>query len=213
MKTKLYVLYGGKSVEHEVSLKTAYTVILSLDESKFEIFPIYITRDGIWTALEKLNRFGLELNDLIAAPRYADAAESIGKVLVSHFALPGRKVVLPLLHGSNGEDGTIQGMMELLNVPYVGNGVLSSALTLDKAISKQLLAQAGINQVDYLVYRYDQWGDDRELILQNAEEKIGYPCYVKPASLNTKPGSRSTLGRPIRMLILLHLPFKAAESI
>ncbi|WP_419873527.1 D-alanine--D-alanine ligase family protein [Candidatus Pristimantibacillus sp. PTI5] len=188
MKTKLYVLYGGKSVEHEVSLKTAYTVMLSIDESKYDLFPIYITREGIWSTPDKLSRSKLELSDLIAVPRHAEAAESIGQSLISQFALPGRKVVLPLLHGSNGEDGTIQGMMELLNIPYVGNGVLSSAVTLDKAISKQLLAQAGINQAKYLAYRYDQWAEDRAFILEEAEMKLGYPCYVKPASLGSSIG-------------------------
>lgn len=188
MKTKLYVLYGGKSVEHEVSLKTAYTVMLSIDESKYDLFPIYITREGIWSTPGKLSRSELKLNDLIAAPRHAEAAESIGQALISQFALPGRKVVLPLLHGSNGEDGTIQGMMELLNIPYVGNGVLSSAVTLDKVISKQLLAQAGINQAEYLAYRYDQWAEERAFILEEAEKKLGYPCYVKPASLGSSIG-------------------------
>ncbi|WP_339209439.1 D-alanine--D-alanine ligase family protein [Paenibacillus sp. FSL K6-3182] len=188
MQTKLYVLYGGKSVEHEVSLKTAYTVIQSIDNSKFEVFPIYITREGLWCSPDKLNQEGLQLNDLIALPKHRSEAESIGQVLMSQFALPGKKVVLPLLHGSYGEDGTVQGMLELLNVPYVGNGVLSSALTLDKAISKQLLAQAGIHQVDYRVYRYDQWLEDHSKVLQKAEDTIGYPCYVKPASLGSSIG-------------------------
>ncbi|OBZ17327.1 D-alanine--D-alanine ligase [Bacillus sp. FJAT-26390] len=193
MKTKLYVLYGGKSVEHEVSLKTAYTVIQSIDESKFEIFPIYITREGIWCSLDGLSREGLAMNDLIVQPTTALAAHSIGEVLVKQMSLPGKKVVLPLLHGSNGEDGTVQGLLELLDVPYVGNGVLSSALTLDKAISKQLLAQAGVKQVDYLVYRHDQWLEERSHLLQRVEEKLGFPCYVKPASLGSSIGiSRCT---------------------
>jgi len=188
MQTKLYVLYGGKSVEHEVSLKTAYTVITSIDDSKFEVFPIYITREGLWCTPDKLNRDELQINDLIALPKLRSEAESIGQVLMNQLALPGKKVVLPLLHGSYGEDGTVQGLLELLNIPYVGNGVLSSALTLDKAVSKQLLAEAGIHQVDYLVYRYDQWLEDHSQVLLMAEEKIGYPCYVKPASLGSSIG-------------------------
>jgi D-alanine-D-alanine ligase len=195
VKTKLYVLYGGKSVEHEVSLKTAYTVILSIDVSKFEVFPIYITRDGIWCTPGKLARDGLEMKQLIALPAHQGAAHSIGEILVNQLSLPGKKVVLPLLHGTNGEDGTIQGLLELLDVPYVGNGVLSSALTLDKAMSKQVLAQAGIQQVDYLVYRYDQWLEDRINILQTAEEQIGYPCYVKPASLGSSIGISRCIDR------------------
>lgn len=188
MKTKLFVLYGGKSVEHEVSIKTAYTVILSIDESKFEILPIYITREGIWCAPEKFSRQGLEISDLTLQSNHLTAAESLGHVLVNQLALPGKKVVLPLLHGSNGEDGTVQGLLELLNVPYVGNGVLSSAVTLDKAISKQLSAQASIKQAEYLVYHLGEWQDDRSAILQSVTEKIGFPCYVKPASLGSSIG-------------------------
>lgn len=92
MQTKLYVLYGGKSVEHEVSLKTAYTVIQSIDNSKFEVFPIYITREGLWCSPDKLNQEGLQLNDLIALPKHRSEAESIGQVLMSQFALPGKKL-------------------------------------------------------------------------------------------------------------------------
>lgn len=188
MKTKLYVLYGGKSVEHEVSLKTAFTVIQSIDESKFEVFPIYITRDGLWSTPDKLVHEGLQINDLIARPKHTGEANSIGQVLIHQLSLPGKKVVMPLLHGSYGEDGTVQGLLELLNVPYVGNGVLSSSLTLDKAISKQLLAQTEIRQTDYLVYRYDQWLENQAKVVQMSEEKLGYPCYVKPASLGSSIG-------------------------
>ncbi|CAM4436584.1 D-alanine-D-alanine ligase [Paenibacillus endophyticus] len=188
MRTKLYVLYGGKSVEHEVSLKTAYTVIKSIDESKFEVFPVYISREGIWSVPEKLDLSNLQPDDLIAKPSAAKISESMGRILMNQLSLPGRKVVMPLLHGSNGEDGTVQGLLELLGVPYVGNNVLSSALTMDKAISKQLLAEAGIRQTDYVVFRYEQWLEDREQLLERAEESLAFPCYVKPASLGSSIG-------------------------
>ncbi|WP_141501239.1 D-alanine--D-alanine ligase [Paenibacillus luteus] len=188
MKTKLFIVYGGKSVEHEVSIKTAYTVILSIDESKFDISPIYITRDGIWCVKQNFSREGLELTDLSLQALSQTAAESMGQVLTNQLSVPGKKVVLPLLHGSNGEDGTVQGLLELLNVPYVGNGVLSSAVTLDKAISKQLAAQAGINQTDYLACRVGEWQDNRLAVLDAVAKNIGYPCYVKPASLGSSIG-------------------------
>ncbi|SDT10862.1 D-alanine--D-alanine ligase [Paenibacillaceae bacterium GAS479] len=193
MKTNLYILYGGKSVEHEVSLKTAFTVIRSIDESKFEVFPIYITRDGRWCTPGKLDPKELEMQQLIAETSSPSIAHSIGEMLIHPFSLPGTKVVMPLLHGSYGEDGTVQGLLELLDLPYVGNGVLSSALTLDKAMSKQLLAQSGIQQVQYLVYGQDQWAADREVMLDTIEEQLGFPCYVKPASLGSSIGiSRCT---------------------
>ncbi|MBM7566850.1 D-alanine--D-alanine ligase family protein [Paenibacillus sacheonensis] len=193
MKTKLYVLYGGKSVEHEVSLKTAVTVLLSIDESRFEVYPVYITRDGLWCTPGRLAKEGLTVERLIARPSYRDTASSIGEILSGVMALPGPKVVMPLLHGSNGEDGTVQGLMELLNVPYVGNGVLASALALDKAMSKEILAQAGIRQTDYRVCRFDEWSSDGMAVVRDVEARIGYPCYVKPASLGSSIGiSRCT---------------------
>jgi len=193
MKTKLYVLYGGKSVEHEVSLKTAVTVLHSIDESRFDAYPVYITRDGLWCTPGQLSKEGLTVERLITQPELRDPARSIGEILSGMMALPGPKVVLPLLHGSNGEDGTVQGLLELLNVPYVGNGVLSSALTLDKAMSKQVLAQAGIRQTEFMACRFEEWRSDKTAILSEVENRIGYPCYVKPASLGSSIGiSRCT---------------------
>lgn len=195
MKTKLYVLYGGKSVEHEVSLKTAFTVLSSIDESRFEVYPVYITRDGLWCTPGQLSKEELSIERLIAHSEYRDTARSIGEILTGIMALPGSKVVLPLLHGSHGEDGTVQGMLELLNIPYVGNGVLSSALTLDKAMSKQLTAQAGIPQTEYLACRYGEWKTDEKAVVRQVEETIGYPCYVKPASLGSSIGISRCLNR------------------
>ncbi|RUS42230.1 D-alanine--D-alanine ligase family protein [Cohnella sp. AR92] len=193
MKTKLYVLYGGKSVEHEVSLKTAVTVLRSIDESRFEAYPVYITPDGLWCTPGQLADKEATIERLIAQPAFCDPARSMGEILAGIMALPGPKVVLPLLHGSNGEDGTVQGLLELLNIPYVGNGVLSSALTLDKAMSKEILARTGIRQTEYRVCRFEEWRSDKAAILHEAENFIGYPCYVKPASLGSSIGiSRCT---------------------
>lgn len=193
MKTKLYVLYGGKSVEHEVSLKTAVTVLLSIDEARYEVYPVYITREGFWCTPGHFSKEDLTVEQLIAEPASHNPASSIGEILSGVMALPGPKVVLPLLHGSNGEDGTVQGLLELLNVPYVGNGVLSAALTLDKAMSKLILAQADIQQTDYMVTRFEEWRMDEEVVLREIEHGIGFPCYVKPASLGSSIGiSRCT---------------------
>ncbi|CAI6083486.1 D-alanine--D-alanine ligase family protein [Cohnella sp. JJ-181] len=188
MKTKLFVVYGGRSVEHEISLKTARTVLSAVDESKFELYPIYIARDGRWCAPDAQDISGTDARRLIAEPRHEDAAASIGDVLLHQLSLPGKKVVLPLIHGSYGEDGTLQGLLEMLNVPYVGNGVLSAALALDKAMSKEVLAQAGIRQVEHRVVRREQWLADEPGCLGTLEDEIGYPCYVKPASLGSSIG-------------------------
>lgn len=189
MKTKLYVLYGGKSVEHEISLKTARTVLGAVDESKFELHPIYIARDGRWCAPDAQGLPNIEAGErLLAEPSRDNEAASIGDILLRKLSLPGKKVVLPLIHGSFGEDGTLQGLLEMLNVPYVGNGVLSAALALDKAMSKQVLAQAGIRQVDHRVVLRGQWLADEQGCIGMLEDGIGYPCYVKPSSLGSSIG-------------------------
>ncbi|RXZ79718.1 D-alanine--D-alanine ligase [Paenibacillaceae bacterium] len=184
----IYIIYGGKSTEHDISLKTACTVLQALDTQQNEVRPIYITRDGIWCSFGRLLTNRIELHDLILAPAHQDTARSMGEVIANDFSLPGKKVAFPLMHGANGEDGTIQGLLELLNIPYVGNGVLSAAVTLDKVISKQLLAQAGVNQVAYHFFDNRQWAEAQSGLLQHIEEQLGYPCYVKPASLGSSIG-------------------------
>ncbi|GGD63316.1 D-alanine--D-alanine ligase family protein [Paenibacillus nasutitermitis] len=188
MKTLLYVLYGGKSVEHEISLKSAYTVMQSIDESKFDLYPIYITRSGCWFSRGKLSGKTFLPGDLILEAAEEEPAGTIGRILTELFTLEGPKVVLPILHGSNGEDGTIQGMLELLNVPYVGNGVLASALTLDKALAKEVLASGGLPQAGYRTFPYRNWSEDRDHVISLIEGNIGFPCYVKPGSLGSSIG-------------------------
>ncbi|BBI34221.1 D-alanine--D-alanine ligase [Cohnella abietis] len=188
MKTLLYILYGGKSVEHEISLKTAYTVIQSIDLNKFEVYPIYITQEGKWCSNGKHSTTLTDISDLIIQPSYGQASASLGSIMTQLFSLEGKKVALPLLHGSNGEDGTIQGLLELLDIPYVGNGVLSSAVAIDKAVSKELLSHAGISQAEYRTFTYVQWINDLKNLIASIENNIGYPCYVKPSSLGSSIG-------------------------
>ncbi|MBB6672689.1 D-alanine--D-alanine ligase [Cohnella nanjingensis] len=190
MKTKLFVLYGGKSVEHEISLKTALTVLQSIDRDKFDVYPVYITREGVWCHRGRLVERVTDPNDLTipADPDLANPARSLGAVAAKLFGGGGRQVALPLLHGSNGEDGTVQGLLELLDIPYVGNGVLSSAVALDKAAAKAVLSHAGIAQAAYLAFRYADWQEEGEASIREIEASIGYPCYVKPASLGSSIG-------------------------
>lgn len=190
MKTKLFVLYGGKSVEHDISLKTALTVLQSIDRDRFDVYPIYITREGIWCHRGRLVEHVRGIPDLILPvdPDLANPARSLGTLSAKLFGAGGKQVALPLLHGSNGEDGTVQGLLELLDVPYVGNGVLSSALALDKAAAKAVIAHAGIPQAEYLALRQTDWLDAGEEAIRRIEETLGYPCYVKPASLGSSIG-------------------------
>ena len=190
MKTKLGLLYGGKSAEHQVSLQTALAVIKALDLEKFEVYPIYITTAGQWIKGSQLQspvqsvqqlEFSKvnELSPMSLAPSLFQGDQQNDAHL---------DVIFPLLHGPNGEDGTVQGMLELLNLPYVGNGVLASAAGMDKVVMKNIFAQAGLAQVNYVSFIRSEWEKAKEAAYAQVESKLGYPCFVKPANLGSSVG-------------------------
>jgi D-alanine-D-alanine ligase len=190
MKTKLGLLYGGKSAEHQVSLQTALAVIRALDLEKFEIHPIYINVEGQWIKGPQLNApvenvkalefsQGNQLSPLSLAPSLFQAEPQASAPL---------DVIFPLLHGPNGEDGTVQGLLELLNLPYVGNGVLASAAGMDKVMMKNVFAQAGLAQVNYVAFIKSEWQKAKEEAYAKVETELGYPCFVKPANLGSSVG-------------------------
>lgn len=190
MKTKLGLLYGGKSAEHQVSLQTALAVIKALDLEKFEIHPIYINTEGQWIKGPQLNEptenvkalefsTGNQLSPLSLAPSLFHAEKQERTPL---------DVIFPLLHGPNGEDGTVQGLLELLNLPYVGNGVLASAAGMDKVMMKNVFAQAGLAQVNYVAFIKSEWAKAKEEAYAKVEAELGYPCFVKPANLGSSVG-------------------------
>jgi D-alanine-D-alanine ligase len=189
MKTKLGLLYGGKSAEHKVSLQTAFAVIKALNLEKFEVYPIYITTQGQWIKgpqlvepakdvkeLEFSN--GNELSPLALAPTLFQSEKNDAQL----------DVIFPLLHGPNGEDGTVQGLLELLNLPYVGNGVLASSAGMDKIVMKNIFAQAGLAQVNYVAFIRSEWEKAKTDAYQTVENELGYPCFVKPANLGSSVG-------------------------
>ncbi|WHY92180.1 D-alanine--D-alanine ligase [Neobacillus cucumis] len=190
MKTKLGLLYGGKSAEHKVSMQTAMAVIRALDLEKFEIHPIYINEEGKWikgaqlqAPVENVKELeftgGNELSPLSLAPALFEGNKQEQAPL---------DVIFPLLHGPNGEDGTVQGLLELLNLPYAGNGVLASAAGMDKVMMKNVFAQAGLAQVNYVAFIKSDWQKEKEAAYAKVEEALGYPCFVKPANLGSSVG-------------------------
>ncbi|MGA9225207.1 MAG: D-alanine--D-alanine ligase [Mesobacillus sp.] len=191
MKTRIGLLYGGKSAEHKVSMQTALAVTKALDFEKFEIYPIYITEEGEWVKGPQLsapaeNVKALEFSDAsnLPSPSFTPALFQAGGAEASQTL----DVIFPLLHGPNGEDGTVQGLLELLNLPYVGNGVLASAAGMDKVLMKNIFAQAGLPQVDYVSALRSEWEKDNEKVYSLVEERLGYPCFVKPANLGSSVG-------------------------
>ncbi len=190
VKTKLGLIYGGKSAEHKVSLQTALAVIKALDMNKFDIYPIYITEEGAWIRGEKLSEPAQDVKEL----ELNNSGDEVSPLSFNKELFPTEQsgeqldVIFPLLHGPNGEDGTVQGMLELLNLPYVGNGVLASAAGMDKVVMKHLFAQAGLAQAEFVAFIKNDWEKDSEAAYKEVEEKLGYPCFVKPANLGSSVG-------------------------
>jgi D-alanine-D-alanine ligase len=184
-RIRLVVLFGGRSAEHEVSCTTAAHVLRALDLDRYEAVPVGITRKGEW----------LRADDAIAALAAGAAAlpdrlEATGTEVaplpaVQPAAAGVPVVVLPLLHGPFGEDGTVQGMLELAGVPYVGTGVLGSAVAMDKAAAKELLAAHGVPQCDWRSARTHEIDD---AVLDRVVERLGLPLFVKPANMGSSIG-------------------------
>jgi D-alanine-D-alanine ligase len=216
-KIRVGVLFGGRSSEHEISLRSALIVMSAMDPARYEVVPIGIGRDGRWylradairmlaaTAprLEALAGGGLEVsllphpagNSLVEAPGNASRGAARG----AQPGLPGPlDVVFPVLHGSYGEDGTVQGLLELAGIPYVGAGVLGSAVGMDKDIQKRLLREAGLPVVRYAVVERWQWREEPKRAADLARA-LEYPVFVKPNALGSSVGiskvkSESALG-------------------
>jgi D-alanine-D-alanine ligase len=191
-RTRLAILYGGRSAEHQVSVVSARSVMEALDPDRFEVVPIAITRDGAWLlpdrspleltasdgALPEVEAAGTEV-----ALRPEQKATSLAAAGVG-----GVDVVFPILHGPFGEDGTVQGLFELADLPYVGSGVLASALAMDKAMAKVVLAQAGLPQAPYLVVPVRDWRADPDRVAAEVEGRLAYPVFTKPARLGSSIG-------------------------
>jgi D-alanine-D-alanine ligase len=214
-RLKVGVLFGGRSSEHEISLRSALTVISAIDPRRYEVVPIGIGQDGRWYlqngGIKTLERAARRLEPLkrrgpvVSLPPFPGSQSLIpidstgrrggkpsrGKSV--HF--PGRlDVIFPLVHGTNGEDGTIQGLLELAEIPYVGSGVLGSAVGMDKDVQKRLLRDAGLPVVRYSALTHTAHRADPKLASSYAAE-IGYPLFVKPCSLGSSVGV-SRVGKP-----------------
>jgi D-alanine--D-alanine ligase len=181
----LVVLFGGQSAEHDVSCTTAAHVLRAADPSRYRITPIGISRDGTW-ALASAAVAALQIG-ADALPGHLDpTGTGVSPTDVIGQQQPGRTmVVMPLLHGPMGEDGTVQGLLELANVPYVGSGVLSSALAMDKAMAKQVLAANGVAQARYRAVRES---DITPGLPQQLADELGLPVFVKPANMGSSVG-------------------------
>ncbi|NLJ97685.1 MAG: D-alanine--D-alanine ligase [Tissierellia bacterium] len=187
MKINVYVLCGGESVEHEISLKSASAIINSLNKNIYNVYPIFITKEGVWCNLGLWNKKIDNPEELITESS-DNITHSIGQFLVNDYKEGEKNIIIPALHGTRGEDGTIQGLLELMDVPYVGNEVLSSAAGMDKVIMHDLFDKHNIPQTKYTSARIHNWKADEEKTYLEIEEKLSYPLYVKPANLGSSVG-------------------------
>lgn len=187
MKKRIGLLYGGKSAEHEVSLSTAKAVTQALDFNEFDVFPIFITLKGEWRVGPQLTEPAQTIEQLQFTSASDQSENNITQFIAKHMDTPF-DVIFPLLHGTNGEDGTVQGFLEVLNIPYVGNGVLGSAAGMDKVVMKQLFEMAKLPQLPYEYFIRSEWEREKEVWIKRCEQSLGYPMFVKPANLGSSVG-------------------------
>ncbi len=202
-KLRVGVIYGGRSGEHEVSLASAAAVFKNLDPLRYEAVAIKIEKDGRWTLPSSLPTIASAADVIAGRGAICEPADETH--LLAH---PGAEtliridrtapvalgsaitldVVFPVLHGTYGEDGTVQGLLELANVPYVGAGVLASAVGMDKAAMKVMFAARGLPICDYVVLTNREWRRDERAAMHTIVDRLGFPVFVKPANLGSSVG-------------------------
>jgi D-alanine-D-alanine ligase len=193
-KTRLAVVFGGRSVEHEVSVVSAMEVLNAADPDRFDAVPFGVTREGRWLTPEETRAQLLRDDRLYEKRIAADVPPLAGRPEVLR-ELASTDVVFPLIHGVNGEDGTLQGMLEMLGLPYAGCGVAASALGMDKALHKRLFAEAGIAVAPFTELRVDRWRHDQRATAEDIEQAAGYPAFIKPANGGSSVGVSKVASR------------------
>ena len=193
MKIKLAVIFGGMSTEHDVSIVSGISVLKNLNKEKYEIYPIYIDKDGNWYKYTK------DLREL-EIPKIGEDIKEIEKLDIPMVYLKKMDCVFPVLHGLYGEDGTIQGLFELLKIPYVGCKVLASSISMDKAYTKIIFEKAGLNQAKYVYLRennekyiyvennFEEIEYSLEEIADRIDKEIRYPMFIKPSNSGSSVG-------------------------
>lgn len=199
-KLTVGLIFGSRSVEHDVSIVTAQQVMQALDPARYDVVPVYITREGGWFVGDPLRDIhSFEADQVSEMLGIKEAVLSSSKDfqglivppisgLVGRNSLRSLDVVFPVVHGAHGEDGTLQGLCELVDLPYVGCGVMASAIAIDKPMTKAVLKANGLPVLDGMVVTRQQWIADRDAVLDRIEAAFSYPLFVKPATLGSSIG-------------------------
>src|ERR1700723_680014 len=217
-KLRVGILFGGRSGEHEVSLLSAASILKAIDREKFDVVPIGITKEGRWLGASDAHSLLEGSNSVARTLRAGDPDATPGAKLLQEgmptllAPMPGPQgpegkaidVVFPVLHGTFGEDGTIQGLFELAGIAYVGSGVLGSSAGMDKDVMKRLFQQAGLPIVKHVTLLRADWERQPRKAIAQLEAALKYPLFVKPANLGSSVGiskahDRSELGRPLKL--------------
>lgn len=206
MKTNIGVFFGGRSTEHEISVISASQAMAAIDRDKYDVTPIYISKDGQWytgSALMDLKAYRnipqllKQCEAVYMEPEYGDYRLYRRKrsLFGGNPVVTALDVVIPVLHGSNGEDGIFEGILESIGIPYAGCSTLSSANGMDKITMKMILAACDIPVVPYVWFTDKQWYSSRQEIIDRIESSLGYPVIVKPANLGSSVGIASAKDR------------------
>jgi len=188
------ILFGGRSAEHEVSIVSAQGVMAAIDQDRFRAAPMGVTKEGTWltpretqAALDAIK--GERMASLSAGRQGLEETRARGFSGQALTVLRKVDVLFPLIHGTYGEDGSLQGLLEMLGIPYVGAGVTASALGMDKALQQMVLRQAGLPVPHSLVVTWPQWKNEMSAVVRQVESELGYPCFVKPANGGSSIGT------------------------
>ena len=215
MKTRIGIIFGGRSGEHEVSIRSAQTVIQQIDKEKYDVFPIAVGKDGNWMSpAESVELLPFEARELLKSNAEQFPNESVALIGDTKYKgltnvengenLAMLDVIFPVLHGTYGEDGTIQGLLEMADIPYVGCGVLASACGMDKVFMKSLFRDSELPMCKYVWFLRGEWERNTDAVIKQTEAKLGYPCFVKPANLGSSVGvSKATDEKSLREAIAL----------
>jgi D-alanine-D-alanine ligase len=199
-KIRVGLIFGGRSGEHEVSLMSARSVMDAIDKEKYDVVPIGITKEGRWT-LSQLPQLTIGEEPLRPAALLGDPSNRAlmqvraegNQVTLS--SVTELDVILPILHGPYGEDGTVQGLLELAGLPYVGAGVVGSAVAMDKVIFKKVMQAEGLPILPYLLVLRSEWNQDPAGVIERIESELYYPIFTKPANLGSSVGIRKCRSR------------------
>jgi len=195
-KKRVGILFGGKSGEHEVSFCSASSIIEAMDREKYEVVPIGITKSGCWLSPGESD-LALQTGKIEGKSRIACKSGSEDKQLIvinkennktEYSFLDKLDVIFPVLHGPYGEDGTVQGLLELINIPYVGSGVVASAVAMDKDLMKKIFQQNALPQTKWITIKRKRWFLEKEKVLHEINNQFIYPVFIKPTNLGSSVG-------------------------